>query len=73
MGFALPDAFNFRRVDRVNLLAALPAHLIVHALDEIQPWAEDRVQGRIVFDLTVYVANYPAQIGLEAALFTAGA
>ena len=70
MRLAFADGFDLWRVDGVDLLAAVSALLIMHALGEIQLWAEDFIENQIVCNLTSDFADDPAEIGLEAALFT---
>lgn len=61
--FALGDAFDLRRVQGIDCLAALPLLLMTHRVGQRQQLREsDRLPVRIAGDLAHYVAHHAAKI-----------
>ena len=60
-GFALADALDLRRMQRIDLGAALMLILAAHPLRQIEQRAEARFQHRIAINLAADVADDPAK------------
>ena len=65
MGLALADAFDLRRVQRIDLLSALMLALLAHPAGEHQRMGEDALQLSLALDLAHDVARDPAEIGAD--------
>src|SRR5579864_1454706 len=63
MRLALVDAFDLRRVQRIDLLAALVLTLFAHPLGEPERATKDLLYGLLASDLARNVAHHPAEIG----------
>jgi hypothetical protein len=66
-GLALANAFNFRRVQGIDLWAALALTLRQHAPREAQRLREDVFELGVAVDAPPDVADDAAQIGLKLA------
>ncbi len=70
---ALADAFDLRRVQGIDLLAA-PAMVLVADLDrQIEEWGEARREFGMALDLAMDVADHPAEPGAQEPQRLAGA
>jgi hypothetical protein len=63
MRFALADAFDLGRVQRIDLLSALMLALLAHPAGEHERMGEGALQLSLALDLARDVANDPAEIG----------
>lgn len=59
---ALADAFDLRRMERIDLFAALVLALAAHPPGERERQREELLQSRLALDLAYEVARHPAQI-----------
>jgi len=61
VGLALADAFDFRRVQGIDLRAALTLLLLAHAPRQHQQLGERRFEPAVALDLAGDVANDAAE------------
>src|ERR1700728_2935161 len=73
MCLALANAFNFRRVQGIDLGSALTLILLQHAPREAQRLREDVFEVGVAIDAPPDVADDAAQIGLKLAEASSGA
>ncbi len=64
-GLALADALNLRRVERIDLGAALAVVLVAHLDGEIEQVAEAHLELGVAIDLAADVADDAAQAGAQ--------
>ena len=67
MRLALADAFDLRRVQGIDLAAALAALLFQHAAGQEQRSSEGLLAAVVAGDVPLDVADDAAEIGLELA------
>jgi hypothetical protein len=65
MGLALADAFDFGRVQRIDLPPALMLVLLAHPARQHERTGEEIFQRRLALDLAHNVANDPAEKGSD--------
>ena len=65
MGLAFADAYDLRRVQRIDLLSELMLALLAHPAGEHQRMGEDALQLSLALDLAHDVARDPAEIGSD--------
>ena len=65
VGFSLADAFDLWRMQRVDLLAALPLTLIANLMGQRQRQGEGVIEGGVIGDLAPDIADNAAQQGSD--------